>query len=342
MDLTIYYSLACSILLLFTGYVIPFIRNKKTARLISWTIALLSTVMTIYSTWNQPPLIRMLTITAIQLLSMKGLVMVETYSGKPRLHFFQWLPFSQAWFGMRPVLFEALISRVQSGVWYFLIKGCSRILLGLFLLLLSTFISFDLLSDLFLLVGLSFILHFGILNLSTGLWRALGVDVKELFIAPYKATSLKEFWGKRWNMAFSEMTALIVYKPLLPVLGKQKSMIASFLFSGILHEIAISFPVQSGYGLPLLYFALHAFLMFLESKIIAIQKITAHRLWGHVWVMTWLILPTSLTLSSRFRRCRSKTSGPFDFTFHLLIWQLYFLQRLLTLLFLSSSIYPEA
>ncbi|MDF2455046.1 MAG: rane protein [Cytophagaceae bacterium] len=300
MDLVLFYSVACSILLLFTGYFVPFIRNKTTARGISWTIAVMSTVISIYSTLDQPPLVRMLLITSIQLLSMKGLVMVETYTGKPRLHFLQWLPFAQGWFGMRPVLFEALISRAQSGVWYFILKGCSRILLGLLLLLLSTFISLEFLSNLLLLVGLSFILHFGILNLSTGLWRALGLDVKELFIAPYKARSLKEFWGKRWNMAFSEMTASIVYKPFLPVLGKQKSVAASFLFSGILHEVAISFPVQAGYGLPLLYFALHAFLMFIENKTMVIQKITAHRVWGHVWVMTWLILPLPLLFHKNF------------------------------------------
>lgn len=105
-----------------------------------------------------------------------------------------------------------------------------------------------------MLAGMSFILHFGILNLSTAAWRMTGVDITELFIAPYKSKSLKEFWGKRWNMAFSEMTALVIYKPLVGTYGKSLAMIAAFSVSGILHEIAISFPVQSGYGLPLLFF----------------------------------------------------------------------------------------
>lgn len=300
MDLILVYSVVCSVLLLLTGYFVPLIQNKKTARIISWTIAILSTFISIYSTLDQPALIRMVVITSIQLLSMKGLVMVETYTGKPRLHFFQWLPFAQGWFGMRPALFETLISKVRSGVWYFFLKGFSRILIGLFFLVFSTFIPYEILANLLLLIGLSFILHFGVLNISTGIWRALGVDVKELFTAPYKAQSLKDFWGRRWNMAFSEMTALIVYKPLLPVLGKQKSMMASFLFSGILHEIAISFPVQSGYGLPLLYFALHALLMFLESKITVLQKIITHPIGGRIWVMSWLILPLPLLFHRDF------------------------------------------
>jgi len=300
MDIVIIYSIGCTVLLLLSGYLVPFVQHKKAARTISWSIALLSTVTSICVTIHQPPLLRMILITSIQLLSMKGLVMVETYTGKPRLYPFQWLAFAQGWFGMRPVLFETVVSNAQSGVWYFLFKGTSRILLGVLFLFLSTFIPIEILSDLLLLVGLSFILHFGLLNVSTGLWRALGADVKELFIAPYKARSLKEFWGKRWNMAFSEMTASIVYKPLLPVLGKEKSIMASFLFSGILHEIAISFPAQSGYGLPLLYFALHAFLMFAESKMKEIQKIIVHPVWGHVWVMSWQILPLPLLFHKGF------------------------------------------
>lgn len=145
-----------------------------------------------------------------------------------------------------------------------------------------------------MLVGLSFILHFGILNLSTASWRFSGVDVKELFRSPYKATSLKEFWGKRWNMAFSEMTAMVVYKPLKVKCGIPLAMIASFLVSGMLHEIAISFPVKMGYGLPFIYFVLHGLAMFAESKISFVKKINVDHVLSHVWVFAWLILPMPL------------------------------------------------
>jgi alginate O-acetyltransferase complex protein AlgI len=156
------------------------------------------------------------------------------------------------------------------------------------------------LSELLLLIGLSLILHFGILNLSTAMWRLLGVDVRELFKSPYKSKSLKEFWGKRWNIAFSEMTALIVYRPLKEIISPSMAMIVSFLLSGILHEIAISFPVNSGFGLPMIYFSIHAFLIYLEGKSPLVKKIISHPVVSHVWVFLCLILPMPLLFHADF------------------------------------------
>jgi hypothetical protein len=112
--------------------------------------------------------------------------------------------------------------------------------------------------------------------------------------------SLKEFWGKRWNIAFSEMTALIAYRPLKTKIGVEKAVIVSFLLSGLLHEIAISLPVRAGYGLPLIYFGIHAFAMHLEAKSPIIQKITRHKFLSHVWVMTLLVLPMPLLFHPAF------------------------------------------
>jgi len=156
--------------------------------------------------------------------------------------------------------------------------------------------------QLFLLVGISLILHFGILNISTAGWRALGVNVSELFKSPYKSKSLKEFWGKRWNIAFSEMTTLIAFRPLKTKIGVEKALIASFLLSGLLHEIAISLPVRAGYGLPLTYFAIQAIAMQLEAKSQLVQKITQHKFLSHVWVMTLLILPMPILFHPPFIR----------------------------------------
>jgi hypothetical protein len=35
-----------------------------------------------------------------------------------------------------------------------------------------------------------------------GAWRLAGVDRRPLFLAPLRSTSLAEFWGRRWNLAF--------------------------------------------------------------------------------------------------------------------------------------------
>jgi hypothetical protein len=126
-----------------------------------------------------------------------------------------------------------------------------------------------LLGTILLLLGLSLVLHFGLFNLLAGLWRRLGADCHALFRAPLKSASLSEFWGRRWNLAFSEMTALAVFRPLRGIVGRQPATMAAFLFSGFLHELAISLPARAGYGLPLLYFALHAGAMQMETALAA-------------------------------------------------------------------------
>jgi len=186
-----------------------------------------------------------------------------------------------------------------------IVRGLSRVVIGLVLLYLASRISESgsttfFAAPLITLVALSLILHMGILNISTGGWRMLGADVRELFRAPYKAMSLKEFWGRRWNLAFSEMTARIAYKPLKNRLGTPGAMFVAFLLSGILHEIAISLPVNAGYGLPLLYFALHGALMLAEDRVLWIKQVVAHRVLSHIWVLGWLVLPMPLLFHRPF------------------------------------------
>jgi len=305
MDLILGALITWAFFLLVIGYFISYKKNIRTARILGWTIVIGTAIFSIALTTDASPTYRMIAIASLQLLSMKVIVMVEAYRGKPTLTIFQWLAFSLGWFGMRPNLFERFPSKPLDGVMLFVLKGVSRIGFGILLLIASVYIQNDkylhkpyaniyFLYELVMLVGLSFILHFGILNLSTASWRFSGVDVKELFRSPYKATSLKEFWGKRWNMAFSEMTAMVIYKPLKIKYGIELAMITSFLVSGMLHEIAISFPVKMGYGLPFLYFVLHGLAMYAEGNVSLVKKITSHSIASHIWVFAWLILPMPL------------------------------------------------
>ena len=287
------------------GYLLPFIADKRVSRTLAWTIIIVTVIISTFATVNESPLVRMLTIVSLQLLSMKIIVAVETYSGENKLSILQWSAFAVGWFGMRPVLFENLPSRslVHAKL---LLKGISRMLIGFLLLYASLVIeqysgtAKFFFSQLLMLAGISFILHFGILNLSAAGWRFMGVDASELFRSPYKSKSLKEFWGKRWNVAFSEMTALIAYRPLKGTVGMEKAIVLSFLLSGVLHEIAISFPVKSGYGLPMLYFAIQAIGMHLEANWAIVKNIVKHRILSHIWVMVLLIAPMPLLFHKDF------------------------------------------
>ena len=61
----------------------------------------------------------------------------------------------------------------------------------------------------------------------------------------------------------------------------------AFIFSGLLHEVALSLSVNTGYGLPTLYFIIQFLLILVEEKIWKRKP-------GKTWVILWLILPLPL------------------------------------------------
>lgn len=289
------------------GYALPFTKSDRIARAGAWATAVLTVIFTTLVTSGESPLLRMVVIVFLQLLSMKVIVAVECYRGETKLQPYQWIAFALGWFGMRPQPFEKLPS-ASLGSLDLILKGSSRIIIGFILLFISTFTeryqfaNVFYITQLFILAGFSFILHFGFLNLSAAFWRWMGVEAYELFRSPLKSNSLKEFWGKRWNLAFAEMTTIISFRPLRSVIGVEKAIIASFLLSGLLHEIAISFPVNSGYGLPMLYFIIQAAAMQLESTSGFAKEMIRHPVLSHLWVCAFLLLPLPLLFHPDFMR----------------------------------------
>lgn len=106
------------------------------------------------------------------------------------------------------------------------------------------------------MIGLVFILHFGLLHLIALGWRVAGVPVEPIMDRPIAATSLAEFWGQRWNRAFRDFAHRFVFRPTAKRWGTLAATGMVFAFSGLAHEMVISLPARGGYGLPTLYFLL--------------------------------------------------------------------------------------
>jgi len=106
------------------------------------------------------------------------------------------------------------------------------------------------------MAGIVFALHFGAFHLLSCAWRAAGVNAKPLMNWPILSASVSEFWGKRWNTAFRDLTHKFLFAPLARKFGPRRGLAVGFLFSGIVHELVITVPAGGGYGLPTLYFAL--------------------------------------------------------------------------------------
>jgi hypothetical protein len=64
------------------------------------------------------------------------------------------------------------------------------------------------------LVGLAFVLHFGTFHILSCGWRRLGRDAKPLMNWPLLGTSVADFWGRRWNLAFRDLTHRFLFQPL--------------------------------------------------------------------------------------------------------------------------------
>lgn len=104
------------------------------------------------------------------------------------------------------------------------------------------------------MVGLVLFLHFGTFHLLALVWQQAGHGVKPIMQKPLASRSLSELWGKRWNLGFRTLSHTWVFQPLQKRFGLLAGTLSAFLASGLLHDVVISVPAGSGYGLPTAYF----------------------------------------------------------------------------------------
>jgi hypothetical protein len=289
---------------LLAGPAIERLPSLRLPRLLSWGLLVAGTAAVENICHDEPPGVRMLALIAFALLAMKSIVLSEERArGLAPLSFGRWLAFAAGWPGMQPRLFAGPREGPLPGARALVVRGALRIVLGAALLVLArlawTSLHSRWLASMGLLSGLSFVLHFGLCNVVAGIWRFLGIPCDALFRAPLLSRNLGEFWARRWNLAFSEMTATAVYRPLRASVGRGPALMTGFLVSGLLHEMAISLPVRAGFGLPLLYFLLHGGLVLVEGALSRSGRPLTGWL-GPAWTVFWLVAPLPLLFHGPF------------------------------------------
>jgi hypothetical protein len=140
--------------------------------------------------------------------------------------------------------------------------------------------------------------HLGWALVLSALVRRAGFDVGPLFDDPLASRSLTDFWSRRWNLAFVEMDRLLFLPPLRRLLGRRLAVPGVFLASGLMHELAISYPAGAGWGGPLAYFALHAGLVTVERRL---RPARWPALAARAWTWLWLLGPLPVLFHRPFR-----------------------------------------
>lgn len=105
---------------------------------------------------------------------------------------------------------------------------------------------------------------------------------------PLASVHVGEFWGRRWNTAFRDLTHRFLFRPMTAKLGPRWAIAAGFLFSGLVHDLVISIPARGGYGGPTSFFTIQGMALLIErSRIGAIAGLG--RGWRG-WLFTMLVL----------------------------------------------------
>jgi hypothetical protein len=123
----------------------------------------------------------------------------------------------------------------------------------------------------------------------------MGFAVEKLWDCPIAATTLGDFWGRRWNRLVPGFLREVIFLPLARRAGAKVALLAVFLYSGLYHEV-FSFMARSGYGGPTLYFLLQWLGVATENTRPA-RRFFRGRLWlARAWTWAIIVMPVGLFL----------------------------------------------
>ncbi len=269
----------------------PILATAKTTylrRTYGWLLLIMLLINVHLALMGYDAFTRMVGICCVLLGGMKGLLYAE-WAKSEKLPLPRYLIFSFLWFGMDPGTFRFKNPKL---------KWKSDIAIGALLTIIGLcgswiIANLEWKNIIIMFIPLSLGFHFGVLRILKGTLRYFGFPVRTLFPNLLETNGIADFWSRRWNIGYSQMMQRLVGRPIESIAGKPAGVMAVFFTSGLLHEVAITLPVMSGFGLPTLYFTLHGFLTLLEKK--------WNRPIGKIPTLICVILPLSSLFPEKFQ-----------------------------------------
>ena len=150
------------------------------------------------------------------------------------------------------------------------------------------------------MVGFVLMLHFGAFHLISCLWRGFDLEARPLMNRPLHSTSLGDFWGRRWNTAFRDLTYRFLFRPLTARFGPRAGVLAGFAFSGLVHDLVISVPAGAGYGGPTLFFTIQGVAVVIERSELGRRVGFGRGMMGRSFATVSLVAPVALLFHRPF------------------------------------------
>ncbi len=270
------------------GPVFACVKSTSLRRSVGWLLFISLTAAAHFLLLEYGSFTRMVGICCVLLGGMKGLVYAE-WAKTEKLTLSRYAVFSFLWFGMDPGTF-----RFKNPA----LRWKSDIAIGSLLTVIGLagswlIANLEWKNIIIMFIPLSIGFHFGVLRILKGVLRYFGFPVRTLFPNPLETHGIADFWSRRWNIGYSQMMQRLVGRPIEAIAGKPAGVMAVFIGSGLLHEVAITLPVMSGFGLPTLYFTLHGLLTLLEKK--------WNRPLGKIPTLICVLLPLSWLFPQKFQ-----------------------------------------
>jgi len=288
--------LAPWIVLWITAVVIPRIVSSKRARS-AWAVAIPTAALVLLAwQWEASPVQKLLSSSAFLLFALKSAVLLKSdFSTTRSLGSLSHILYFTLWPGMEPEHLVRERRAILPTTARLFSSSLIRLYIGLAAIFLTAYYA-PVLGKIWTgwcgIAALLLAIHFGFSGILSVLLRLINRPAEVLFDAPEKSSSVLEFWSKRWNRPFISMDRRLFLPWLTKIFGSRGAVFATFVISGLLHELAISYPAGAGYGLPLLYFLIQGSLVFVER-----------RLWRKSRALTFLavLAPLPLLFHQAFR-----------------------------------------
>ncbi|CAI9086894.1 OLC1v1020817C1 [Oldenlandia corymbosa var. corymbosa] len=154
---------------------------------------------------------------------------------------------------------------------------------------------------------------------------AVGVELEQQFDEPYLATSLQDFWGRRWNLMVSNILRPTVYDPVRgiskgfvgPEWASVVAVVATFVVSGLMHELVFyNIGRVKPNGVVMCFFILHGVALAVELGVKRALKGKGRKIWVPPMMVSapltlgfviyssfWLFFPPLLRAKADWKGC---------------------------------------